>query len=84
LVNIVLSKNKNLLVTLMSIELMLLGIGFGFIGYSVVFIDSSGQIMALILLMISAAESAVGLSLIIAVFKVKGGIILSGLNTLKH
>jgi NADH-quinone oxidoreductase subunit K len=83
-VNIILSKNKNLLVVLMSIEIMLLGIGLGFVGYSVTLVDFQGQVFALLLLMISAAESAVGLGLIIASFKSRGTIAVSDLNSLKH
>jgi len=68
----------------MSIELMLLGIGFGFIGYSISLIDFQGQVFALILLMISAAESAIGLSLIIGNFKLRGNINVSSINCLKY
>jgi len=82
--NLILSKNKNLLIVLMSIELMLLGIGFGFIGYSLCHLHYEGQVLALILLLISAGESAIGLSLIIASFKLRGHINVSKLNSLKH
>src|SRR5258707_550433 len=69
-----LSKNKNLLVVLMSIELMFLGLGLGFAAHGTTGIDPSGQVFALLLLGVSAAESAVGLGLIVAAFKTRGHI----------
>lgn len=83
-VNVALSKTKNLLVVLMGIELMLFGLGFGFIAHSVVSCDFKGQVYALLLLMLSAGESALGLGLIVASYRVKGNINCSGFGGLKH
>lgn len=82
-VNVALSKTKNLLVVLMSIEIMLFGVGFGFVAHSVASCDFKGQVYALLLLMLAAGESALGLGLIVASYRVKGNISVSGFNGLK-
>jgi NADH:ubiquinone oxidoreductase subunit K len=68
----------------MGIELMLFGVGFGFVGHSVVSCDFKGQVYALLLLMLSAGESALGLGLIVASYRVKGNINVSGFGGLKN
>jgi NADH-quinone oxidoreductase subunit K len=82
-VNVALSKTKNLLVVLMGIEIMLFGVGFGFVAHSVASSDFKGQVYALLLLMLAAGESALGLGLIVASYRVKGNIDVSGFNGLK-
>jgi len=82
-VNAAVSKTKNLLVVLMSIEIMLFGVGFGFIAHSVAAHDFKGQVYALLLLMLAAGESALGLGLIVASYRVKGNIDVPGFNGLK-
>lgn len=82
-VNVALSKTKNLLVVLMGIEIMLFGVGFGFVAHSVAACDFKGQVYALLLLMLAAGESALGLGLIVASYRVKGNILVSGFNGLK-
>jgi NADH-quinone oxidoreductase subunit K len=72
-----------MLVLLMAIELMFLGLGLGFVGHGTVSVDPSGQVYALFLLAVSAAESAVGLGLIIAAFKTRGHINVSDFSGLK-
>ena len=68
LLGIVLNR-KNLLITLMSIELMLLAINLNFIAFSVFHDNVIGQLFAMFVLAIAAAESAVGLSLITIFYK---------------
>jgi NADH-quinone oxidoreductase subunit K len=60
---------KNFLVTMFSVELMYLGITISFILVSVVTHDPKGQIYAMILLILAAAESAIGLGILIVLFR---------------
>jgi NADH-quinone oxidoreductase subunit K len=60
---------KNFLVTMFSVELMYLGITISFILVSVVSNDPKGQIYAMILLILAAAESAIGLGILIVLFR---------------
>jgi NADH-quinone oxidoreductase subunit K len=69
---------RNLLVILMSIELMLVGVNLNFIFFSVYLDDLFGQIFALYVLTIAAAESAIGLAIFIIYFKEKQTIFLEG------
>jgi NADH-quinone oxidoreductase subunit K len=60
---------KNFLVTMFSIELMYLGITISFILVSVASADPKGQIYAMVLLILAAAESAIGLGILIVLFR---------------
>src|ERR1700677_1078140 len=61
--------HKNFLLTLFSIEIMYLGITFAFIIISIGTNDPKGQIYAIILLVIAAAESAIGLGMLIVLYR---------------
>jgi len=74
---------KNIILLLMSIELMLLAINLFFIYYSIVFDDMSGQLFSFFILLVAGAESAIGLSILIAFFRVKGNIYLQFIHLLK-
>lgn len=74
---------KNIIVILMSIELMLLGVNVSFIVYSIYFDDLYGQIFALFVLTVAAAESAVGLAILVAYYRVKGSVATLFLNSIK-
>lgn len=74
---------KNIIVILMSIELMLLAVNVNFIIYSVYFDDLYGQIFALFVLTVAASESAVGLAILVAYYRVKGSVATLFLNTIK-
>jgi NADH-quinone oxidoreductase subunit K len=74
---------KNILTLLMSIELMLLSINLILIFYSVAFDDIFGQLFAFFILVVAAAESAVGLSILVAYFRVKGQIAIQYINLLR-
>jgi NADH-quinone oxidoreductase subunit K len=69
---------RNLLVILMSIELMLLGINLNFIFFSIYLDDLMGQIFALYILTVAAAESAIGLAIFTVYYKDKQTILLDG------
>ena len=74
---------KNIIVMLMSIELMLLAINFILIISSSVLDNIQGQIFALYILVVAAAESAIGLSILVAFYRVKGTISVQFINLLR-
>jgi len=75
---------RNLIITLMCIELVLLSLNLNFIIFSVYLNDLYGQIFALIILTIAASESSIGLAIIIANYRIKGNISLNQLSSLKQ
>ena len=60
---------KNVIVLLMSIELMLLAVNFNFIAFSHYLSDSAGQIFVFLILTVAAAESAIGLAILVVLFR---------------
>jgi len=74
---------KNILTLLMSVELMLLAINLIFISVSLSLDSLFGQLFAFIVLVVAAAESAVGLSILVAYFRVKGTIAINFINLLR-
>lgn len=73
----------NLILLLMSIELMLLSASLLFIVGSSFFDILFGQIFTIIILTVAAAESAIGLAIIVTYFRIRGKISIKLLNTLK-
>lgn len=74
---------KNIIVMLMSIELILLAINFLLIVSSSILGDLQGQIFALYILVVAAAESAIGLSVLVAFYRIKGTISVKFINLLR-
>ena len=74
---------KNILIMLMSIELMLLAINMNFLLFSVYLDDIVGQLFALLILTVAAAESAIGLALLVVYYRVRGNIAVECMNILK-
>lgn len=74
---------KNMITILMSIELMLLGVNINFVGFSYYLNDLSGQIFAMFILVVAAAEAAVGLAILTVFFKNKGTISVDKINQMK-
>lgn len=73
---------KNVLVLLMSIELMLLAVNFNFIAFSQYLGDTAGQIFVFFVLTVAAAESAIGLAIMVLVFRNRKTINVTELNSL--
>lgn len=73
----------NILIILMAIELMLLAVNMNFIVFSVYLDDLIGQLFALFVLTVAAAESATGLSIIVAYYQIKGTISVERAQILK-
>ncbi|EPS73333.1 hypothetical protein M569_01418, partial [Genlisea aurea] len=74
---------RNIIVVLMSIELMLLGVNLFFIFLSVFLDDSLGQVFSLYILTIAAAESAIGLALIVIYYRLRSVISIDYISTIK-
>ena len=67
---------KNIILMLISIEVMLLSITFIILKNSILFEDLFGQIFSLYIIVIAAAESAIGLGILVSFYRLKGSIIL--------
>jgi len=74
---------KNIIIMLMSIELMLLAINFNLIVFSVFLDDILGQIFALLILTVAAAESAIGLAILVIYYRIRGAIAIELINLMK-
>ena len=74
---------KNIISILVSIELMLLAANINFVGFSNVLDDLYGQIFALFVLVVAAAEAAIGLAILIIFFNKSGTISVDFINKLK-
>jgi NADH-quinone oxidoreductase subunit K len=74
---------KNIILLLMAIELMLLAVNYNFVVTSVLIDDLTGQIFALLVLTVAAAESAIGLALLMIYYRVRGSISIDFIRLLK-
>lgn len=74
---------KNLIVLLMSIELMLLAVNINFIAFSYYLGDIAGQVFVFFILTVAAAEAAIGLAILVVVFRNRGTINVQDLNEMK-
>jgi NADH-quinone oxidoreductase subunit K len=74
---------KNLIVLLMAIELMLLAVNLNFVAFSHYLGDMAGQVFVFFILTVAAAESAIGLAILVLVFRNRRAIDVSELDTLK-
>jgi NADH-quinone oxidoreductase subunit K len=74
---------KNVVILLMAIELMLLAVNMNFIAFSHFLGDTAGQIFVFFILTVAAAESAIGLAILIVLFRNRNTINVEDLDTLK-
>ena len=74
---------KNVIVILMSIELILLAVNINLVSFSVFFNDLVGQIFALFILTVAAAEAAIGLAIIVAYYRNTGTLHVEEIDSLK-
>lgn len=74
---------KNMVLLLMCIELMLLAVNFNFIAFSRFSGDIAGQIFVFFILTVAAAEAAVGLAILVVLFRNRGSINVQEINRLK-
>ena len=74
---------KNIIVLLMAIELMLLAVNLNFVAFSYYLGDISGQIIVFFILTVAAAESAIGLAILVVLFRNLNTINVDDLDSLK-
>ena len=74
---------KNVIVILMSIELILLAVNLNFVAFSAFLGDLVGQIFALFILTVAAAEAAIGLAILVVYFRNRGTIAVEDVNLMK-
>ena len=74
---------KNVIIILMSVELMLLAVNINFISFSVELNDLVGQVFAVFILTVAAAEAAIGLAILVIYFRNHGSIAVEDINMMK-
>jgi len=74
---------RNVIILLMSIELLLLAVNINLVAFSAFLQDIAGQIFALVVLCVAAAEAAIGLSILVAYFRKTGSIEIDNVNRMK-
>ncbi len=74
---------KNVIVILMSVELMLLAVNINLVAFSSFLGDLTGQIFALLILTVAAAEAAIGLAIVVVYYRVRGSIAVEDVSLMK-
>lgn len=74
---------KNIIVILMSIELILLAVNINFVAFSAFLGDLTGQVFALFVLTVAAAEAAIGLAILVVYYRNRGSIAVEDVNLMK-
>jgi NADH-quinone oxidoreductase subunit K len=74
---------KNIIVILMSVELMLLAVNINFVAFSAHLGDLVGQVFAMFVLTVAAAEAAIGLAILVVFFRNRGTIAVEDINLMK-
>jgi NADH-quinone oxidoreductase subunit K len=74
---------KNVIIILMSVELILLAVNINLVAFSAFLGDMAGQIFAMLVLTVAAAEAAIGLAVIVVYFRNRGTIAVEDINLMK-
>ena len=74
---------KNIIIILMSVELILLAVNINFVAFSAYLGDMVGQVFALFILTVAAAEAAIGLAILVTYYRNRGSIAVEDINVLK-
>ena len=74
---------KNVIIILMSVELILLAVNINFVAFSSYLHDLVGQVFALFILTVAAAEAAIGLAILVVYFRNRGTIAVEDVNLMK-
>ncbi len=74
---------KNLIVLLMCLEMMLLAVNLNFIAFSHFLKDNMGEVFVFFILTVAAAEAAIGLAILVVLYRTRSSIRVDELNTLK-
>jgi NADH-quinone oxidoreductase subunit K len=79
----VILNRKNIIVVLMSVELILLSVNLNLVAFSAFLGDLTGQVFALFVLTVAAAEAAIGLAILVAYYRNRGSIAVDDINMMK-
>jgi NADH-quinone oxidoreductase subunit K len=74
---------KNVIIIMMSIELILLAVNINLVAFSAFLGDIVGQVYALVVLTVAAAEAAIGLAILVVYFRNRGSIAVEDINLMK-
>ncbi len=74
---------RNLIVLLMSLELLLLAVNMNFVAFSFFLQDMAGQVFVFFVLTVAAAEAAIGLAILVVLFRNRGTINVADLDTIR-
>ncbi len=74
---------KNVIIILMAIELMLLAVNINLVAFSTFLNDMVGQVFAMLVLTVAAAEAAIGLAILVVYFRNRGSIAVEDVNVMK-
>ncbi|GGD88164.1 NADH-quinone oxidoreductase subunit K 1 [Aureimonas endophytica] len=74
---------KNIITILMSVELILLSVNLNLVAFSAFLHDLAGQVFALFILTVAAAEAAIGLAILVVFFRNRGSIAVEDVSTMK-
>jgi len=75
---------KNIIILLMSVELMLLAVNMNFIAFSYYLGDTAGQVFVFFILTVAAAEAAIGLAILIVLFRKRHSINVDDISEMKN
>jgi NADH-quinone oxidoreductase subunit K len=74
---------KNVIVILMAVELILLAVNLNLVAFSAFLNDLTGQVFAMLVLTVAAAEAAIGLAILVIYFRTRGSIAVDDINRMK-
>src|SRR5881227_2040147 len=74
---------KNVIIMLMAIELILLAVNLNLVAFSAALNDLTGQVLAMLVLTVAAAEAAIGLAIVLIYFRNRGSIQVEDVNLMK-
>ena len=74
---------KNIIIILMSVELILLSVNLNLVAFSSFLHDLTGQVFALFILTVAAAEAAIGLAILVTYYRISGTIAVEDINAMK-
>jgi NADH-quinone oxidoreductase subunit K len=74
---------KNVIVILMAVELILLAVNINLVAFSSFLNDLTGQVFAMLVLTVAAAEAAIGLAILVIYFRTRGSIAVDDINRMK-
>jgi NADH-quinone oxidoreductase subunit K len=74
---------KNIIIILMSVELILLSVNLNLVAFSSFLHDLTGQVFALFILTVAAAEAAIGLAVLVTFYRISGTIAVEDINAMK-